>query len=219
MIKIAPSILSADFSRLGEEIARVERAGADYIHIDVMDGHFVPNITIGAPVVRELRKTTRLPLDVHLMIERPDMFVDDFVQAGADIITVHYEACPHLNRLIQHIREHRIQAGVSLNPATPVVLLEDILPFVDMVLLMTVNPGFGGQEFIPGMMEKIRALRNMMDRKGLKTDIEIDGGINLDNIGEACRSGANVIVAGSAVYRAKDPGAVVSAMKALGEAG
>ncbi|MFO7635867.1 MAG: ribulose-phosphate 3-epimerase [Clostridia bacterium] len=217
MIKIAPSILAADFSKLGEEVMRVEKAGADFIHIDVMDGHFVPNITIGPPVIKDLRKTTKLPFDVHLMIEDPDRYVDAFIDAGADILTIHYEACPHLNRIIQHIREQGILAGVSLNPSTPVSSLEDILPFVDMVLLMTVNPGFGGQTYIREVNEKIKRLREMIHDMHLDVDIEIDGGVTLDNLRDAVLAGANVIVAGSTIYQSDDPGKVIRDMKIIGE--
>lgn len=204
MVKISPSILSADFSRLGEEVQAVEQAGADYIHVDVMDGHFVPNITIGAPVVKALRPVTRLPLDVHLMIENPDAYIPDFAAAGADIITVHQEAVPHLHRTVQLIHSHGKRAGVSLNPATPVNTLELILSEVDLVLLMTVNPGFGGQKFIPFTLEKIRQTRAMIERCGREVELEVDGGVKADNIGAIAAAGADVFVAGSAVFGTGD---------------
>ncbi len=204
MVKISPSILSADFARLGEEVQAVEQAGADYIHVDVMDGHFVPNITIGAPVVKALRPITSLPLDVHLMIENPDKYIPDFASAGAEIITVHQEAVPHLHRTIQLIHSLGKRAGVSLNPATPVDTLELILAEVDMVLLMTVNPGFGGQSFIPFTLEKIARMRSMIERSGRNIELEVDGGVNAENIAEIAKAGADVFVAGSAVFNGKD---------------
>ncbi|MGE5613406.1 MAG: ribulose-phosphate 3-epimerase [Bacillota bacterium] len=213
MIKIAPSILSADFSKLGEEIRRVEKAGADMIHIDVMDGHFVPNITIGPSVVKYLRKVTRLPFDVHLMIENPDLFIDDFIDAGADIISVHVENNPHLNRTLQRIKERNVKASVVLNPATPLNTLDMLLDDVDMVLLMTVNPGFGGQKYIEGMTEKIRELKNMARRRRAAFDIEVDGGIGLDNIYRVTEAGANVIVAGTTVFGAPDAEEIISQLR------
>lgn len=213
MKKIAPSILSADFSRLGEEVNAVEEAGADYIHIDVMDGHFVPNITIGPLVVEAVRKVTKLPLDVHLMIENPDKYVPDFVKAGSDIITVHAEACPHLHRSVAFIKEQGARAGVSLNPSTPLSLLDYILEDVDLILLMTVNPGFGGQSFIRTMLPKIAELRNRLDRKGLKVELEVDGGVKLDNITEISKAGADVFVAGSAVFGSDDYKKTIEALK------
>ena len=201
MAKIAPSILSADFGRLGEEIQGVAKAGADYIHIDVMDGHFVPNITIGPLIVEAARRATDLPLDVHLMITDPDAFVDDFVKAGADSITVHEEAVYHLHRSIQRVRMAGARAGVSLNPATPLDCLEYVLEDLDMVLLMTVNPGFGGQDFIQAVMPKIERLRRMIDQRGLNVEIEVDGGIGPENIGEVYAAGADVFVAGSAIFK------------------
>ncbi|MCX7695572.1 MAG: ribulose-phosphate 3-epimerase [Caloramator sp.] len=204
MIKIAPSILSADFSKLYEEIKKVEEAGADYLHIDVMDGHFVPNITIGAPVVKAIRKNSNLIFDVHLMIENPDYYIEDFVNAGADIITVHAEACRHLNRTIQNIKGLGKKVGVALNPATPLNVLDYSLEYIDMVLIMTVNPGFGGQKFIPNMVEKIKKLKTTIHSRGLDIDIEVDGGIKLDNFREVVEAGANVLVAGSAIFESDD---------------
>jgi ribulose-phosphate 3-epimerase len=203
-VRIAPSILSADFSKLGEEVAAIEAAGADWVHIDVMDGHFVPNLTFGAPVVSCLRKVTKMPFDVHLMVEAPQNYIADFAKAGADILTVHLETAPHLHRVIQAIKEAGLKAAVSLNPSTPLCLLEEILPELDMVLLMSVNPGFGGQAFIPSSMEKVRKLRQMMDEKGLTTDIQVDGGVTPDNAAQLIAAGATVLVAGSAVYKAPD---------------
>ncbi|MGK2905281.1 MAG: ribulose-phosphate 3-epimerase [Desulfuromonadales bacterium] len=213
MIKIAPSILSADFSRLGEDIQAVDRAGADYIHVDVMDGHFVPNITIGPLVVEALRKVTDKPLDVHLMIENPDLYIPEFARAGAGIITVHQEAVPHLHRTVQLIKSLGIKAGVSLNPATPVDTLEVILDELDLVLIMSVNPGFGGQAFIPSALDKIRALRQRITQRGLTTELEVDGGIKIDNIRAVVAAGANVLVAGSAVFNTDDYAATISALR------
>ena len=203
-VRIAPSILSADFSKLGEEVAAIEAAGADSVHIDVMDGHFLPNLTFGAPVVSCLRKVTKMPFDVHLMVEAPQNYIADFAKAGADILTVHLETAPHLHRVIQAIKEAGLKAAVSLNPSTPLCLLEEILPDLDMVLLMSVNPGFGGQAFIPSSLEKVRKLRQMLDAKGLKTDIQVDGGVTPDNAAQLIAAGATVLVAGSAVYKAPD---------------
>jgi ribulose-phosphate 3-epimerase len=200
MNKLAPSILSADFAALGEDVKKAERAGAQYLHIDVMDGAFVPSLSLGFPVIQSIRKITDMVFDVHLMICDPDRYIDDFVKAGADIITVHAEACPHLNRTIASIKEKGVKAGVVLNPATPLTELEYILEDVDMVLLMTVNPGFGGQKYIESCTRKIQDLRRMIDERGLNIDIEVDGGIKLDNVQKVLDAGANVIVAGSAVF-------------------
>ncbi len=219
MVKIAPSILSADFARLGDEIRAIEAGGADYVHIDVMDGHFVPNITIGPLIVDAVRKVTDLPLDVHLMIENPDLYIADFAKAGADIITVHQEAVPHLHRTIQLIRSLGKKAGVSINPATPVSSLEVILEDIDLVLVMSVNPGFGGQSFIESGLSKIEALRREIDRRGLAVEIEVDGGVKLDNIATIARAGADVLVAGSAVFGTDDYAATISGLKENGASG
>jgi ribulose-phosphate 3-epimerase len=202
--KLAPSILSADFSNLGEAVRLVEEGGADYIHIDVMDGHYVPNITIGPAVVKDLRKTTSLTFDVHLMIENPDNFIEHFYKAGADIITVHQEATVHLHRTIQKIKSYGLKAGVSLNPATPISVLNEIIKDVDMVLLMSVNPGFGGQSLIENVKYKFYDLKQLLNKYNLDIDIEIDGGVNYSNLKEILSWGANVIVAGSAIYHAED---------------
>lgn len=213
MVKIAPSILASDFSKLGEEILKVEKAGADLIHIDVMDGHFVPNISIGPPVVKCLRKITKLPFDVHLMIDNADKYIDSFIDAGADIISVHMENNPHIHRTIQHIKKKGIKASIVLNPSTSLNTLEWILDDVDMVLLMTVNPGFGGQSFIEGMVEKVRELRKLLNMRGKKIDIEVDGGIDAENIYRVTEAGANVLVAGSTVYNAPDTAEIIRNLK------
>jgi ribulose-phosphate 3-epimerase len=213
MKKIAPSILSADFSRLGDEIRAVEAAGADYIHVDVMDGHFVPNITIGPLIVAAARDITSLPLDVHLMIENPDRYIPDFAAAGADIIVVHVEASIHLHRSIQLIKSLGKKAGVSLNPATPLNCLEYVLADLDLVLLMTVNPGFGGQSFIEETIPKIKALRAMLDKRGLEAELEVDGGVKTDNIARISHAGADVFVAGSAVFGSCDYAATIKTLK------
>ncbi len=215
MKKIAPSILSADFSRLGDEIRAVEAAGADYIHIDVMDGHFVPNITIGPLIVEAARRVTALPLDVHLMIENPDSYIADFAAAGADIIVVHAEAVRHLHRTVQLIKSLGKKAGVSLNPATPLNVLDYVLDDLDLVLLMTVNPGFGGQSFIEACIPKIHAMRAMLDRHGSDAELEVDGGVKSANIARISHAGADVFVAGSAVFGSSDYAATISEMKRL----
>ena len=203
-VKIAPSILSADFSCLGDQVREAINGGADLIHVDVMDGHFVPNLTIGPLVVAALRpicKPAGIPIDVHLMVEKPEQLIPGFVEAGADILTVHVETCPHLNRTIQNIRQFGIKAGVSLNPATPLIALEEILPAVDLVLIMTVNPGFGGQKYLPGSMARIARLRRQVDELSLRSiEIEVDGGISADNAAEIFAAGATILVAGSAVF-------------------
>ncbi len=213
MKKIAPSILSADFSRLGDEVRAVAAAGADYIHLDVMDGHFVPNITIGPLLVEAVRKVTDLPLDVHLMIENPDLYIPDFANAGADIIVVHAEATNHLHRTVQLVKSFGKKAGVSLNPATSLHLLDYILEDLDLVLLMTVNPGFGGQSFIEACLPKIHALRAMLDKRGLEAELEVDGGVKIENIERISHAGADVFVAGSAVFGSKDYAATITELK------
>jgi ribulose-phosphate 3-epimerase len=205
MIEIAPSILSADFARLGEQIALVEKAGASLLHVDVMDGRFVPNITIGLPVVKAISRATRLPIDAHLMIVEPGRYAEQFVKAGAQMVSIHIEADPHAHRTLSGIRAAGALAGLALNPATPLSALDEAIKFADYVLLMSVNPGFGGQEFIPESLEKVRRLRKMIDERGLKTRIEIDGGINAENIPEVAGAGAEIIVSGSAIFGAADP--------------
>ena len=217
-IRIAPSILSADFARLGEEVQAIERGGADYVHVDVMDGHFVPNLTIGPFVVEAVRRVTRLPLDVHLMIEHADRWVGEYARAGADLIGVHAEASPHLHRTIGAIRELGKRACVVLNPATPLEAVQWVLQDLAMVLVMSVNPGFGGQQFIPSALAKVTALRRMIDERGLAVEIEIDGGIKLDNIDAAARAGANVFVSGSGVFGTPDYGATITSLRARAEA-
>ena len=204
MIKLAPSILSADFARLLEDVKKVEEAGCEYLHIDVMDGHFVPNITLGPNIVKSLRKDVNMVFDAHLMIENPDMYIKDFAEAGCDIIVVHQEACKHLHRTIQNIKSYNIKAGVALNPATPIETIKHILKDVDMVLIMTVNPGFGGQSFIDSMIDKIRELKAIVDEQSLNIDIQVDGGIKPSNVADVVNAGANVIVAGSAIFNSSD---------------
>ena len=201
---ISPSILSADFARLAEAVQMVEAAGADWIHVDVMDGHFVPNLTVGPPMVEALRKVTSLPLDVHLMMTNPDDFIPEFVDAGADLLTVHVEACPHLHRTVQSIKERQVKAGVSLNPATSVTSVEEILGDVDLILVMSVNPGFGGQQFISSSLDKIRRIRTMMNNSRSSAHLEVDGGVNLTNVASVIQAGANVLVAGSAIFGSKN---------------
>lgn len=216
-VLIAPSILSADFARLAEEIAAVEQAGADLLHVDVMDGHFVPNLTVGPPIVESLKKVTKLPLDVHLMITNADAFIPDFVDAGADYLTVHVEACPHLHRTIQSIKERGIKAGVTLNPATPIFSLQDILGDVDLVLIMSVNPGFGGQKFIPSVLKKIADARAMLDRINSHALLEVDGGVKVENTQEIVAAGATTLVAGSAIFSQRDYKATIAALRAAAQ--
>lgn len=201
MNKLAPSILAADFSILGEQIKKVESAGAEYLHIDVMDGSFVPSISFGLPLISSIRKSTGLTFDVHLMVTEPERFVDQFADAGANILTVHQEACTHLNRTLKHIKERSVKTGVALNPATDISTLKYVLNYVDMILVMSVNPGFGGQEFIPETLEKLKDVKNMVKASGRDIDIEVDGGITLKNVDTILKAGANVIVSGSSVFR------------------
>ncbi|HEY0320180.1 MAG TPA: ribulose-phosphate 3-epimerase [Pyrinomonadaceae bacterium] len=209
MVEIAPSILSADFARLGEELSAVERGGASVVHVDVMDGHFVPNITVGLPVVKAVAKNTRLTVDAHLMISEPGRYAEQFAEAGAQMVSVHVEIDPHLNRTLTAIKNRGALAGVAINPATPLVYIEEALSCADYVLLMSVNPGFGGQKFIPTSLDKLRRLRRMIDERRLQTRIEIDGGIDRSNIGEVVAAGAEIIVAGSAVFNTPDPAQAV----------
>ena len=204
MIKLAPSILSADFARLLEDVKKVENAGCEYLHIDVMDGHFVPNITLGPGIVKSLRKDVKMVFDAHLMIENPDNYIKEFVDAGCDMIVVHQEACKHLHRTIQNIKSHNIKAGVALNPATPIESIKHVLEDVDMVLIMTVNPGFGGQSFIDCMIPKIEDLKEIIDSRNLSVDIQVDGGIKPENVHKVVKAGANVIVAGSAIFNSNN---------------
>ena len=213
MIEIAPSILSADFARLGEQIKTVEEAGASLLHVDVMDGQFVPNITVGLPVVKAISRATRLPIDAHLMIVEPGRYAESFVKAGANMVSIHIEADPHAHRTLSAIRAAGAQAGIAFNPATPLSALEEAIKFADYALLMSVNPGFGGQEFIPESLDKVRRLRKMIDERGLRTRIEIDGGIDIDNIADITGAGAEIIVAGSAIFGAGDPGVAVRKLR------
>jgi len=217
MVQIVPSILSADFARLGQDIATVERGGAKMLHVDVMDGHFVPNLTLGPPIVKSIRKITALTLDVHLMITDPDTYAPVFIEAGADQVSVHYEAATHLDRTLRLIKSHGARAGIVLNPATPVALLEDVIDVTDFVLIMSVNPGFGGQEFIPNSLKKIRELARMRRERRLDFAIEIDGGVSHDNIESIVQAGCNWLVAGSHVFHSADPAATVKDMQQIAE--
>ncbi|KRQ86932.1 Ribulose-phosphate 3-epimerase [Caloramator mitchellensis] len=217
MMKLAPSILSADFSKLGEEVKLIEKYGADYVHIDVMDGHFVPNITIGPLVVKSLRKLSNLVFDVHLMIEDPDKYIEQFAKAGSDIITVHAEACIHLNRTINLIKSFGKKAGVAINPATHLNVLDYVLDDIDMILIMSVNPGFGGQKFIDSSIKKINEIKKKIDAERLSIDIEVDGGINLNNVDDVIKAGANVIVAGSAIFESENIKDTIDRFKRFGE--
>jgi ribulose-phosphate 3-epimerase len=218
LIQIAPSILAADFAALGHAIAAAEAGGADFIHVDVMDGHFVPNITIGVPVVRSLRKVAKVPLDVHLMIEEPDRYVEDFVAAGAAMLSVHVEVLPHLHRTIHYIKSLGAKAGVAINPATPVVALEEIAGDVDHVLVMSVNPGFGGQTFIPRSESKIKAIRTLLDQAGNRAPIEVDGGVDASNAARLISAGASILVAGVAIFSSPDPAAATRELRAAANA-
>lgn len=218
MIKIAPSMLSADFSRLGEQIEAITRAGADYIHVDVMDGHFVPNISFGASVMKSLNGISSAPYDVHLMIEDPDKYLEDFVTDRTEYITVHQEACPHLNRTIQHLHSCGVKAGVALNPGSPICLLDEVLEEADMILIMSVNPGFGGQSLIPSTLKKIQKLAALRKQEGYKWTLEIDGGVNLKTISDVSASGVDIMVAGSAVFGAEDLGGRVKELREAAEA-
>ncbi len=214
-VEIAPSILASDFARLGEQVRMVEEAGADVIHVDVMDGHFVPNISLGIPVVESLRKATKLPLDVHLMIDRPERYIADFVRAGAHRVLVHEESTVHLDRALAMVREHGAEAGAAINPATPVIMLGEVLDKVDTVLVMTVNPGFGGQKFIPNTYEKIRQLNQMRARYNASFRIEVDGGVDLENTAALAQAGANTFVAGTSIFHTADPAAATRQLKKL----
>jgi ribulose-phosphate 3-epimerase len=217
VIQIAPSILAADFSRLGEEVALMERGGADWIHIDIMDGHYVPNLSFGPMVVKAIRPVTKIPFDVHLMMDNPMEYVDEFIEAGADSITIHAEVLPHLHRSINYLKKKGVGAAVALNPSTPLNFLDYVLQDLDMVLLMTVNPGFGGQSFIPAMLDKIKRLKEMIEALQSKAIIQVDGGISLKNIRQAAEAGASCFVAGSSVFSASDPAAMISQMRKAGE--
>jgi ribulose-phosphate 3-epimerase len=216
--RIAPSILSADFARLADEVARVESAGADLLHIDVMDGHFVPNLTVGPPIVEALRKVTKLPLDVHLMMTNPDAFIPEFADAGADYLTVHVEACPHLHRTVQAIKERSVKAGVTLNPATSLTTVEEIIMDADLLLVMSVNPGFGGQHFIASVLNKIAHARQLIDRSGSRAALEVDGGVKVDNAAQIIQAGADILVSGSAIFSSPDYGRTIKALREAGQA-
>lgn len=220
-VRIAPSILSSDFAHLADEIAAVEQAGADLVHVDVMDGHFVPNLTIGPLIVEALHKVTALPLDVHLMMTNPDVFIREFAEAGATYLTVHVEACPHLHRTVQSIKEKGVQAGVTLNPATPLSSVEEVLPDVDLLLIMSVNPGFGGQRFIVRVLDKIKQARTMIDRTGRSVLLEVDGGVKVDNAAAIVAAGVDILVAGSAIFEApgRDYRRVIAQLRAGGATG
>jgi len=213
---IAPSILSANFARLADEVAVVERGGADILHVDVMDGHFVPNLTVGPPIVESLKKVTKLPLDVHLMMTNADAFIAEFAAAGANYLTVHVEACPHLHRTVQSIKECGVKAGVTLNPATSLHTIEEILPEADLVLIMSVNPGFGGQKFIESFLRKIETARQMIDRTGSRALLEVDGGVKVDNAAQVLAAGADILVAGSAIFSSRNYAATIAALRAAG---
>lgn len=213
MVKVAPSILSADFAHLADEVSQVQKAGADLIHIDVMDGSFVPNITLGSPVVKSLRNMTDLPFDVHLMVEHPETQIDSFVEAGADSITFHVEAARHSHRILQQIKSHGIKAGIALNPGTSLAMIEELMEFADMILIMTVNPGYGGQRFIASQLEKIHMLHHTIEDMGFDCEIEVDGGINAETAADVREAGATILVAGSAIYGAADIGAAVAAIR------
>jgi ribulose-phosphate 3-epimerase len=215
-IFIAPSILSADFARLADEVAAVERANADLLHVDVMDGHFVPNLTVGPPILESLKKVTKLPLDVHLMMTNADAFIAEFASAGADYLTVHVEACAHLHRTVQSIKERGVKAGVTLNPATSLHTIEEILPDADLILIMSVNPGFGGQKFIPSCLQKIATARQMIDRARSRALLEVDGGVKVENAAQVLAAGADVLVAGSAIFSSSDYAATITALRAAG---
>jgi len=212
-VKIAPSILAADFARLADEVAKVEAAGADFLHVDVMDGHFVPNLTIGPPIVEALRKVTSLPLDVHLMITNPDAFIPEFAEAGATYLTVHTETCPHLHRTIQLIKEHGVKAGITLNPSTSLSTLEEVIADADLVLIMSVNPGFGGQKFIPAVYDKIARARDLITRTSSHALLEVDGGIKIDNVADVVKAGADVLVAGSAIFNTPNYAETIQAFR------